>query len=628
MTREEQERNLYLRKVALKEVDAPLQGKPSLDKPWLRVYQEEDIMAMAPEMTAYQYLYQNNKNNKNAVALNYFGVKVTYGQLFEKIDEMVKSLTTFGVKKGDIVAICCTNTPEIVYLFYAISKIGAVADIIDPRINESVMYKYLSDVNTKLFMCLDLSLPKYYDIIEKTSVEKVVSLPVLEALPVPMRAFAVAKQFVDAKKEHKEMPPKVKLPKDDKYMTFSEFKKLGKDGKVMEVPYEKDRAVAIIHTGGTTGIPKGAILSNDNLNSLVHQLRRTRLEFNKGQKWLSLMPPCVAYGLANGMHLSLSCGMQSILIPTYEPHKIDDMILKWKPNRLACSPAHWEYFAHSEKLKGKDLSYIIHPIEGGSSITIELEKQINEILKTQGSKSQLRKGYGLSETCAALSVASPEVDPETLYGSVGFPLVNTNIKICEPIDPDKEIDINDIEELGYNQIGEVCAHSDNVMLGYFKRDEENARTLRLHPDGKVWLHTGDLGLITEDGRLFIKGRIKRIVIRFDGTKVYPMEIENVIAQHPAVALVAVVGVKDSNHDQGELPKAYVVLKDGYKGNKEIIEQIAMLCNEHLIDYMIPFAYEEIPEMPYTPLGKPDLTTLKNMQRETNLEAEYTRKLMK
>ena len=441
MTREEQERNLYLKRVATGEIDSPLQGKPSLDKPWLRVYREEDILAPVPEMTAYQYLYENNKDHKKAIALNYFGHTVTYGQLFEKIDEMVKSLTSFGIKKGDTVCICCTNTPEIVYLFYAISKIGAVADIIDPRINENVMLKYLSDVKTKLFMCLDLSLPKYYNIINQTSVEKVVSLPVLEALPAPMKAFAMAKQFIDAKKEGKPLPPKVNLPKDDKYMTFSEFKRAGKNGQVIEEPYEKNRPVAIIHTGGTTGVPKGAVLSNDNLNSLVHQLRHTSLRFDKDQKWLSLMPPCVAYGLANGMHMSLSCGMQSILIPTYEPDKIDEMILRWEPNRLACSPAHWEYFAHSEKLKGKDLSYLINPIEGGDSINIELEKQINEILKKQGCADSLRKGYGLSETCAALAVASPDVDPDILLGSVGFPLVNTNISIFEPIDPEKPVDI-------------------------------------------------------------------------------------------------------------------------------------------------------------------------------------------
>lgn len=624
MTREEQERNLYLKKILTGEAEGALQGKPSLDKPWLRVYSDEAIMAPVPEMTAYRYLYENNKGHLDAVALNYFGEKVTYKELFEKIDDMVKSFTSSGIKKGDTVCICCTNTPEIVYIFYALSKIGAVADIIDPRINENVMYKYLSDVNTKLFMCLDISLPKYYNIIENTTVEKVVSLPVLEALPAPKKAFAMASQLITAIKEKKELPPKVKFPNKEKYMTFSQFKKLGQNGVVMEEAYEPDRPVAIIHTGGTTGIPKGAVLSNDNLNSLVHQLRHTDLRFEKDQTWLSLMPPCVAYGLANGMHLSLSCGMQSILIPTYEPEKIDDMILKWKPNRLACSPAHWEYFARSKKLKGKDLSFIINPIEGGDAINIELEKDVNEILEKQGCKDKLRKGYGLSETCAALSVASASVDYTSLYASVGFPLVNTNIKICEPIDSEKEVDINDIVELGYGQIGEICAQSDNVMLGYFNRETENKHTLRLHPDGKVWIHTGDLGLVTEDGRLFHKGRTKRIVIRFDGTKVYPLDIESVIASHPAVSLVAVVGVKDSLHEQGELPKAYIVLKDGYKNSMQIRDEIKDLCERNLIDYMIPFDYEVIDEMPYTPLGKVNFMELKKRQIETNLEKGMTR----
>lgn len=606
--------------VAKGEIDGAMTGIPSVDKPWLAMYSADAILAEPPHTTAYQYLKDNNRYNLNANAIQYFGQKITYRELFEKIDEMAASFTKYGVKKGDTVAICCANTPEIVYIFYALSKIGAVADIIDPRINENVMLKYLSDVDAKVFMCLDLSLPKYYDIIDKAGIETVVTLPILESLPAPAKAFAKAKQAIDSKIKGEPPMPKIELPDDEKYMTFSEFKIAGKGTRIPNVSYEKNRPVAIIHTGGTTGIPKGAVLSNDNLNSLVHQFRLTDLEMNQGQIWLNLMPPCVAYGLANGIHLSLCSGMESILIPTYEPEKIDKMILKYKPNRLACSPAHWEYFARSEKLKGKDLSFLIHPIEGGDSINPQLEKRINEILHSQGCKDELRKGYGLSETCAALCVASPKADPESLISSVGYPLVNTIISVFEPITDEND----EIVELGYNQVGEICACSDNVMLGYHNRPEENEKTLRIHPDGKRWIHTGDLGLITEDGRIFIKGRLKKIIIRFDGTKVYPADIESVIAKHPAVALVAVVGVKDSNHEQGELPKAYIVLKDEFKNNKEAIEQIAMLCNQNLIDYMVPFAYEELEDMPYTAVGKVDFMKLKSMQTETKKEPELTR----
>lgn len=609
------ERNLYLRKLALGEIEGQKQGKPSLDKPWLAVYSEEAIKKPKPYMSAYRYLLLSNANNTAANAIEYFGVHVTYEELFDKINQIGAAFESLGIKQGDVVPICCANTPEIIYIFYALSKIGAVADIIDPRINESVMEKYLNNIDAKIFMCLDLSLPKYYNLMEKQGIEKVISLPILQTLPVPMRAFAKAKQKLDEKIKGIPAMPNIKLPDDPKYISFTEFEKLGKNKNSSEAKYEKDRPVAIIHTGGTTGISKGAVLSNDNLNSLVHQFRLTDLDLNNGQRWLNLMPPCVAYGLANGIHLSLCSGMESILIPTYEPEKIDDMILKYKPNRLACSPAHWEYFARSEKLKGKDLSFLKHPIEGGDSINPRLERQINEILHNQGCKDNLRKGYGLSETCAALCVASPKADPESLISSVGFPLVNTVMGI---FDPDTG------EELGYNEVGEICASSDNVMLGYLNRPVENANTLKVHADGRRWIHTADLGLITEDGRVFVKGRIKKIIIRFDGTKVYPADIENAIASHPAVALNAVVGVRDSEYEQGELPKAYIVLKPEYKGNKEVINQIARICEENLIDYMIPFDYEEIPDMPYTAVGKVDFMKLKSYQTETQMDKGIAR----
>lgn len=609
---DDKKRDLYLRKVARGELSGTLEGKPSKDKPWLRVYEEEDIVAPLPQMTSYNYLWENNKQHLNDCAINYFGHRITYRTLFEKIDEMAKAFSNSGIKKGDIVAICCANTPEIVYMFYALSKIGAVADIMDPRVNENVMLKYLNDVNTKLFICLDFKLPEYQNIIDKTSIETVVSLSPLESLPVPAKALANAVSTLKGSK--------VEIPKKDNFISFKDFRARARNTEeVKEVEYQKDMPTAIIHTGGTTGIPKGAILSNDNLNALVHQFRLTDMAYERGEKWLNLMPPFVSYGLANGIHLSLCSGMETILIPTYEPEKIADLLIKYKPNRVAGSPAHWEYFAHSPKIKKHDLSFLRRPIEGGDSINIELERKINDLLHEQNCNDNLTKGYGLSETCAALCVASAKVDNELLIGSVGFPLIDTVISVFEP---------NTTEELSYNEVGEICATGPNIMLGYHNRPAENAETLITHEDGRVWLHTGDLGLITEDGRIFHKGRIKRLIVRFDGTKIYSSDIEQVIASHPAVSLVSVVGVRDSAHYQGELPKAYIVLKPEYKNNSQVIEEIAKLCNDFLIDYMVPFAYEELPEMPYTGMGKVDFMKLKSLQQATNLEAPLSRVLSK
>lgn len=608
--------NLRLKKIQTGEILSKKNGIPSLDKPWLALYSDEKIITKQPNMTAYQYMKESNKKHMNDIAIEYLGVKITYRELLNRIDEVAAAFLSYGIKKGDIVAISCTNTPEVIYIFYALSKIGAVVDISDPLINENVMSNYLKDTNAKIFMCLDLTISKHYEMLKNAGVEQIVTLPVLQSLPAPLKAYAKAKQFIDSKTKGTPLPKIVEFPQDDlRYYSYSEFIKHGKNTKIVEEPYEKDRAVAIIHTGGSTGTPKGATLSNDNLNSAVHQLRLSDLEFQYKRRWLNLMPPCVAYGLGNGIHLALSSGMTTILIPTYEPAKFVEQLKKYKPNGLAGSPAHWEYFARSEKVKELDLSNLHNPIQGGDSLNTELENKINELLKQQGCKDQLRKGYGLSETCAALCVANTTVDNSLLLDSVGYPLINTTIGIFEP---------GTQQELSYNEVGEVCACSNNVMLGYYNRPEENAQTIQIHPDGKRWIHTGDLGIITEDGRVFIKGRIKKLIIKNTGAKIYANDIERIIASHPAVALVSVVGIKDSDHDIGELPKAYIVLKNEYKGNSDIIDDIKKLCEEKLVYYMYPVAYEELEDMPYTNVGKIDFMKLKSYQPETKMESGYTR----
>lgn len=603
-------------------IDGVKTGYASIDKPWLSIYSKEEINNPLPKMSVLDYLYINNKNNMSDYALNYFGSKVTYEEMFKRINKANKAFQSLGVKPGDTVAICCANTPEIVYIFYALSELGAVADIIDPRINANVMRKYLEDSNANVFMCLDVSLPRYQEMLEELDdIKYVINLPVLGSMPYPMRKMAEIKAFLDSKFKNVPMPDKIKdMPKG--VINYKDFMQMGLNNSIMIDPYRENKPVAILHTGGTTGIPKGAVLSHDNLNALVEQLKRTELEFYHRQKWLSLMPPCVSYGLANGMHLSLCCGMESILIPTYEPEKIDKQILQYHPNRLTCSPAHWEYFEKSKLLDNKDLSFIINPIEGGDSLNVNLERKCNEKLAKNGCTDRLNKGYGLTETCAALCVASPKIeDNELLIGSIGYPLCQTVISIFETDELTGEI-----KELGYNEIGEICASAPQVMLKYHNNEEETSKTLKVHSDGKTWIHTGDLGYMTPDGRLFHKGRSKRIVIRFDGTKVYPFDIESVIGRHPAVALAAVVGIQDKDHIQGRLPKAYITLKEEYKDNISIIKEIEKLCEDNLIDYMLPVEYEIIDTMPKTPLGKLDFTNLEN--RNNIIEKDYTKTLKK
>ena len=604
----------------LKELKQNLTGFASIDRPWLSVYRVDDILRPLPKMTAYQYLWENNKDYLDNVALSYFGVEITYKELFQRIDKVNTAFQKMGVKPGDVVEIVCTNTPEIAYIFYALSKLGAIADIIDPRINENVMRKYLKDSKSNVFMCLDVSLPKYQDLLEESDIEYIVNLPVLESLPIPMQVVAKAKTFVESIFKHQPLPPKIK--KDGKKVwSYKEFEALGKNPEPFEAEYKENTPVAILHTGGTTGVSKGAVLSNDNINASVEQYKKMDLKMQRGQSWIGLMPPCVSYGLANSLHLSLSNGMKMILIPTYEPEKIDKQILKYKPQRIACTTAHWETFEKSKLLEGKDLSFIINPIEGGDSLNINLERRINEKLHRNGCYDSLNKGFGLTECSGGLSMASPRVDQELLIGSTGYPFPNTIMGIFKT---DEET--GKITELKYNEIGEICACAPQIMLHYHNRPDETEHTLKVHDDGRTWIHTGDLGYFTEDGRLFHKGRIKRIVIRYDGTKVYPFDIESVIGMHPAIDQVAIIGIRDVKYLQGRLPKAYLVLKDEYKDQTEkVVNEVNELCINNLIDYMIPVDYEVIDSLPLTPMGKVDFKNLEDRNKEEDLLLKLTKK---
>ena len=267
------------------------------------------------------------------------------------------------------------------------------------------------------------------------------------------------------------------------------------------------------------------------------------------EKVLNLMPPFASYGLGNGIHVHLCAGMRLVLIPTYDPSIIDKQILKYKPNRIACSPAHYEYIKNSEKLKNADLSFLHHPIEGGDSLDVKTEEAVNELFLKNGCKDKIAKGYGLTESCSGVCVCvNNEVNK---LKSVGIPMSKNIISIFDIDDCNKE--------LSYNQTGEVAILSANNMLGYLNMPEETKNTLKEHSDGTVWLHTGDLGRVDSDGNIFIDGRMRRMIIQFSGLKSNPFEVEEQLIKHPLVKRAVVVGAKDPNHEQGELPVAFILV---------------------------------------------------------------------
>ena len=570
-------------------------GYPSIDKPWLKYYTKEAINGDLPEMTTYEYLYNRNKKNLNKVALNYYGRKIKYGELFDNIDIVSKSLINYGVNKGDIVTISMPTFPETIYLFYALSKIGAVANMIDPRTNAEGIKDYVEECDSKLLFFVDVIQDKINKIKDQLKCENIISISPSDSLPFPLSVAVNLKKKLNGDKST-ELSTK-----------WKKFYSIGvNDSKKYDaIKYEKNMPVVIVHTGGTTGKPKGVVLSNDNINACSYQCEIAGYDFQSKHSWLNIMPPFIAYGIGNGLHLPLSCGMETILIPQFNPEKFADLLNKYKPNHMVGVPSHYGNIINSKKMKNKDLSYIIAPTVGGDKMDETLEKETNDFLKKHNCEYKVVKGYGMTEVNAAVAACTSNETNE--IGSVGIPFPKTIISIFNP---------GTDEELKFNEVGEICITGPNTMLGYFKNSDETNNILKIHRDGKTWVHSGDFGYMNDSGKLFILDRIKRIIIRHDGFKIFPNMIEDCILKHPDVESCKVVGVKDIHNIQGKLSKAHIILKkDVAKDESIILEELYQLCSKNLPEYMQPCDIEINDKFPLTSIGKVDFIELERKDNE-------------
>ena len=596
---EEIERNLYLKDLLVGKRLGPLTGVPNIDRPWLKYYSNEELVAKSVNKTAYRYLYDENKKYSNATAIIFANREIKYFELFSQIERVAKALKSMGVKKGEVVTICLPNTPESAYLFYACSMIGAIADYIDPTESEEGLEKYLNISNPRHLIMLDMCFDKFTNLIEKKKIENVVVTSPVESLPLVLNGLKIKTRISDRElyNRHK----KVMNESSANYMFYKDFIRNGnRYTGVLEEEYEKDRPVAIVHTGGTTGVPKGVLLSNDNLNELTNQIKNSPVQFIRDYLLVGVMPEFVGYGLSVGLHTSLVCGMRTMMIAKYEPEKIPEVILKYKPNCMAGSPAHWEIFSKSPLINkpNVDLSFFKAPIEGGDTLNAKVESKVNEILNKGGCKYKIQKGYGLTEKCSAVTVCfNNEVNEP---GSVGVPFSKTVVSIY---DNDKE------EDLHYNELGEICVSAPDVMLGYYGNIEETKKVIKKHRDGNKWLHTGDIGYITPEGLLYVVGRIKDIIIRYDGKKIYPYNVENILLKCPIVKSAAVVGIPDPNHYNGEVPVAFVSVDDSYSKD-DAMKIVSDYANSTITDYLIPTSYYFEDELPKTVVGKVDKKVLK------------------
>ena len=559
----------------------------SAEKVWMKYYSEESRNAQPPRMKIYTYYKEVNKDRLHDTTIYYYGAKITVKKFIERIDECANAFAALGVKKGDTVSLLSASTPESIAALYALNKIGATLNAIDPRMDVKSISRMIRNSGSSVLIAIDIAYPKVAKI-----------LPEIKQKHIIIQSAGTSLPFI------KKIALKIAVRSSVPYgkcgiMSWETFIKGAKNAVAEEAPYEGDATVAITYTGGTTGFPKGVMLTNDSINAVAFNFAHAGIVYEKGQRFLGIMPIFSSYGLVCGIHMPLSMGLELALIPKFLPLKMGEYMKKYKPEHMIATPAFYEILIDSEEMKDFDLSFVLTLGSGGDSMNAGLEAKMKTFMETHNIRYPLAQGYGMSEVSAAATFC---VNDRYKPGSVGIPCVATVIGIFDP---------ETGEELGYNTPGEVCITGDTMMKGYYNNEAETNHVMRKHADGKVWIHSGDIGTIDEDGFVYIQGRVKRMITRFDGHKVFPVTIESFIGEHELVHSCSVIGVNDRERTQGQYPMAVIELVSGVDVSRrdEICREIYHKCQEQLEERGRPVAVVCVNEVPLTAMGKNDYRTL-------------------
>ena len=572
-------------------------------------YFPEDISILGYEgRTIYDYLFGQPDLNPALPAFNYLDTRISYGKFKQECDKTAAALTSLGVKRGDVVAVIMPSIPEVFYLVYALSRLGATANMIDVRYPINGFREQIELTGSKMLFAFDGAADRIAPLVNEGTLDTVVL--VSPSHSVGLRSLfknkAVRKTFFQGLGKNKSAPS---FP----HMTWDKF--IAQASSVQtEYVFEPNTPVVAVSTGGTTGTPKKVLLTNENFNSSVHLIRRMGFDFQQGHIWYDIMPPFIAYGLVNGLHLPLCVGMEVVIVPDPNAISVVRELLKYHPDHVTGTANHWEDVCKSELTQNESLSFLITPICGGDSVNAKLEESVNAFFSTHGLDTKLRVGYGLTECGGATSVF-PNKDL-VVPQSVGLPFPESVVAAL------KQKEDGSFEELPYapesatpdeiaSATGELCITGPHVMLGYYNNPDETAKVLVKHDDGRTWLHTGDAGYIGSRGEVFVTGRIKDFIVSASGFKIPPKEIEDIVCKSPHVQKAKAVGYPDDAYSQGELACAFVVLEESCDKPWEQVEQeLRTLCASELPDYKQPARYELIDVLPLTPIGKVDVKTLR------------------
>ena len=544
--------------------------------PWRAFYGNTPVSLDYPGLTMYQLLKRNAKQYLDHDAYVFMGKKTSYAEFLARIEAAAKGLVSLGIGKGDKVTICMPNVPQALDCFYALNRIGAIPSMIHPLSAPKEIAFYLEVSDSKAILTLD----QFYDKVAQVAGDRTVLIAqIQDELPFPLNLLYPMTKSARANP---------KLPKIG-YTLWKDMITAGKNAVLPADTGKADDCGAILYSGGTTGTSKGIMLSNLNFNALGMQtIAASGFGSVTGMKMLSVMPVFHGFGLGIGIHTALIGGATCILLPQFNIQTYADTLIKQKPNIIPGVPTLFEALLRAEKLQGADLSFLKGIFSGGDSLSPELKKKVDQFLKDHGCSEQIREGFGTTE-CVTASCLTPKDYARS--GSIGVPFPDVYYKIVTP---------GTTEEVDPNIEGEICISGPTVMLGYMNNPEETANTLRNHGDGRIWLHTGDLGRMDNDGFVYFRQRIKRMIVS-SGYNVYPSQLENIIDGHEKVLLSCVIGIKDDY--RGQKVKAFIVPIPGIEPTEELKQELLDYCKEHVAKYAMPREIEFRTELPKTLVGK-------------------------
>lgn len=531
---------------------------------------------MKETLGLYETFREAAEKYSNKAALDYFKTETTFAQLLERVDVTALAFRKHGVERGDIICLALPSMPESLMCFLALNKIGAIPCMIDVRYTPEEFCKIVDRTQSKMLFVMGLYAASLATADAQLNVEKVVVCSGADSIPVASFWFGVGEWFNGRRKV---------FWKHKKFCHWKDFYKVAQ-GKDEAEPYHwlPDEMAALFQTSGTTGTVKSVMLSTENIMHSVFPDPPILNDMSSDDTALCILPIFAFFG-ANTLMLPLFKGMRVVVIPIAPREEFLKLLTQYRPQHVFSVPAYWD-FVNAENEVQVDFSYLKSINVAGDILNTAFEKRINECLHRGGCPYDVTKAYGMTETAGVISF-TPQGNPHQYeQGFSGQPVKCYKIKTFDD---------------------EICVRSDMKFLGYYKNEEATQRLIQTHADGKQWLHTGDMGYVDEEGNVFVIGRKKRMIVRHDGSKVFPVEIEDCLMHHPSVAACAVVPMQDPEHSESHLPKAFVVLKDS--DTHATIKELMAYCEANLPVHLVPAAIEFIDALPMNGNGKVDYKKL-------------------